>query len=574
MQSTVMKYAQVLSNILKVDVEIVDNRLNRIAGTGMFNTRININMSEEGYVYRTVIQTGEKKIIKNPGMHEICMHCSKRYHCEETFEMSAPIKMGDDVIGVIGFVCFNDNQKNHILKNLDTFLEFLDQISDLIASKAMEEIEKEKTMTIIDLLNSIISKVEKGIVIIDDQNRIIKMNSFGKKILNLNKTDSNSYSYVELKFTGNYIFGQKEFELKLNDCSHMLLGNEYIIYLNNRRYNKILIFDDINLLKEKIMTVSSTRENLGLDKIVGESQEIKIIKKQVKKIASSSSTVLIMGETGTGKELLARAIHMESSRVNGPFIAINCAAIPGTLLESELFGYVKGAFTGADPRGKMGKIELANKGTLFLDEIGEMPLYMQSKLLRVLEQKEVTRLGSNTPVSVDVRFIAATNRDLEKMIKENSFREDLYYRLNVIPLEVPPLRARKDDIKILTNFFIEKYSKLFNKEIYEIEDELWDYMYKYDWPGNVRELENTVEYMINMLGSDGIISKKLLPQKILKNFLQNDKEISSLQKMEMELIKKALKIYGNSVESKKVIASKLGIGIATLYRKIKKYKLE
>ncbi|MDK2878962.1 MAG: sigma-54 dependent transcriptional regulator, acetoin dehydrogenase operon transcriptional [Thermoanaerobacteraceae bacterium] len=472
MQDTVVKYARVLSRILKVDVEIVDDRLNRIAGTGSFENRVNTDMSDEGYVYRTVLQTGEKKIIRNPGMHEICMRCPKRYHCEETFEISTPIKIGDEVIGVIGFVCFDQQQKNHILEDLDTYLEFLDQISDLISSKALEEIEKEKTL---------------------------------------------------------------------------------------------------NAFNEKINTVSGSAENFGLDKILGESEKIKSLKEKVKKIARSSSTVLITGESGTGKELLARAIHMESYRADGPFVAINCAAIPETLLESELLGYTRGAFTGADVRGKMGKIELAHKGTLFFDEIGDMPLYLQSKLLRVLEQKEVTRLGSNKPVPVDVRFIAATNKDLERMIRERAFREDLYYRLNVIPLEVPPLRERKEDIEQLTRFFIEKYCRLFNKKVILIDDRLWEYMKMYDWPGNVRELENTVEYMVNMLGSDGIITMRLMPRKFMEDAGRAKDDIDSLEEMEARLIKRALNIYGRNVTAKKQVAKKLGIGMATLYRKLKKY---
>lgn len=282
---------------------------------------------------------------------------------------------------------------------------------------------------------------------------------------------------------------------------------------------------------------------------------------------------LITGESGTGKELFARAIHMESERNNNPFVAINCAAIPDTLLESELFGYVKGAFTGADPKGKIGKVEFANTGTLFLDEIGDMPLYLQAKLLRVLEQKEIVRLGSNKPIPVDIRIIAATNQNLEKRIREGTFREDLYYRLNVIPFRIPPLRERKEDIRVLTDFFVSKYTALFKKRVIGFESNVWDFLYKYDWPGNVRELENTVEYMINMLDNNGIISIRLLPQKIRVDLNKNN-DLIPLEKMEKDLIKRALDLYGNSVTAKQQAADTLGIGIATLYRKIKKYRLE
>ena len=187
------------------------------------------------------------------------------------------------------------------------------------------------------------------------------------------------------------------------------------------------------------------------------------------------------------------------------FVAINCGAIPDTLLESELFGYVKGAFTGADPMGKIGKFELANKGTIFLDEIGDMPIYLQTKLLRVLQERKITRVGSNKEIDIDVRVIAATNKNLKELIRENKFREDLYYRLNVIPFEIPPLRERIGDIDLLINFFIEKYTNLLDKSFKSITmtEEVKEAFYKYYWPGNVRELENTIEFIVNMIGVDG-----------------------------------------------------------------------
>ncbi len=223
---------------------------------------------------------------------------------------------------------------------------------------------------------------------------------------------------------------------------------------------------------------------------------------------------------------------MESNRRDNAFVAINCAAIPDTLLESELFGYVKGAFTGADPKGKVGKIEFADQGTLFLDEIGDMPLYLQSKLLRVLEEREIERLGANISTPVDIRVIAATNKDLEALIEEKMFREDLYYRLNVIPIQIPPLRERKEDIRTMTYFFAKKYSKLFNKRNVIFSDEVWDYFYNYNWPGNVRELENTVEYAMNMVENNGTITLNLLPRNILE---EENMENSSLS---LEVIEK------------------------------------
>ena len=300
------------------------------------------------------------------------------------------------------------------------------------------------------------------------------------------------------------------------------------------------------------------------------------LKAKVLKIAASHSTVLITGESGTGKEMFARAIHAESSRQNYPFVAINCGAIPDTLLESELFGYVKGAFTGADPRGKIGKFELANKGVIFLDEIGDMPLYLQVKLLRVLQERKITRIGSNQVIDIDVRVIAATNKDLRAMIKENKFREDLFYRLNVIPLEIPPLRERKEDIAELVMFLVAKYARLFNKKVTGVDEETMRILERYSWPGNVRELENTVEFMINMMEGDGILTTATLPKNLLEHRSeQTNREypIRPLKEIEREAIEQALKIYGVTTRGKQLAARQLGIGIATLYRKIEEYSL-
>ena len=573
MQDTAAKYANVLSQALRVDVEIVDEDLNRIAGTGMFVGRINKNIEQEGYVYKDVIKTGEKRIIKEPGRHEICAKCPKllkQGYCEETFEMSMPIKIGEKVIGVIGFVCFNQQQREHILSYFDTFDEFLEQISDLISSKAKEELEKESMLMLIDMLNNIIDKIEQGVIIVNEKGQVTRMNSIAKKILAVDKEIND---HIRIKATGNTVLNMLEYELVMPDKKFVLAGEEYKILERDFKYSKVFIFTDINFLKRKIFSVTTTKENMGLEDIIGESSSIKALKSKVRKIAPSSSTVLITGESGTGKELFARAIHMESERNNNLFVAINCAAVPDTLLESELFGYVKGAFTGADPKGKIGKVEFANNGTLFLDEIGDMPLYLQAKLLRVLEQKDIVRLGSNRPIQVDVRVIAATNKNLDELIREGTFREDLYYRLNVIPFNIPPLRERKEDINVLTDYFINKYTALLKKRVVGFESDVWDFLYKYHWPGNGRELENTVEYMVNMLDNNGVISSRLLPQKI-QTRLDNNSYLIPLEEMERDLIKRSLNVYGNNVKGKQQAADALGIGIATLYRKIKKYGLE
>lgn len=570
MNDTITKYANVLSQVLKVDIEILDNKLNRIAGTGRYDGEVNVNISNEAFVNKRVIVTGEKQIIENPGKHELCMACPKRNQCKEIFEMSTPIKIENEVIGVIGFVCFTEKQKQHILNNFNIFDEFLDHISDLISSKVLETIENERNLVIIELFNSIIDKIEEGVLVFDEHYHISKMNSKAKEILKMDLDDF-IIEHIELKETGNQILNYLEYSLKINDKIYDLAGNYHNINIGD--YYKIFIFRDAKQIKENVLALTAVKGNTGLDKILGISPQIQKVKEKVKMVASTSSTVLINGESGTGKELFARALHEESERKNESFVVINCGAIPDNLLESELFGYVKGAFTGADPKGKIGKFELADRGTLFLDEIGDMPLNIQVKFLRALEQKEIIPLGSNETIKVDVRVVAATNKNLEEMIKDHTFREDLYYRLNVIPLQIPPLRDRKKDIRLLSIYFMKKYSEELNKNIANVEDEVWTYFENYYWKGNVRELQNTIEYMINVMGDKGQINTELLPGKLKNVSLNHEFEDLNLEKMEERFIRKAIKIYGDDGDAKIIIAQKLGIGIATLYRKLKKYNL-
>ena len=311
---------------------------------------------------------------------------------------------------------------------------------------------------------------------------------------------------------------------------------------------------------------------------------MKRLKENARQVAGSRSTVLITGESGTGKELLARAIHQASSRRDKPFVAINCGGIPDTLLESELFGYVSGAFTGASNKGRMGKFELAEGGVIFLDEISTMPLYLQVKLLRVLQERVIIRLGSNRPVHIDVRVIAASNENLEECIARNSFREDLYYRLNVIPLEIPPLRERSADISILADYFLDKYCSLFGKSKPRLRGAVVEFLETYAWPGNVRELEHVMEYAVNLMSGAGFLGLENLPAKLLESARskpaapetrhatpageRRPPAIEPLSVLEERAIRAAILQYGDSTAGKKRAARALGLSLATLYRKI------
>jgi len=313
-----------------------------------------------------------------------------------------------------------------------------------------------------------------------------------------------------------------------------------------------------------------------LDGVVAKSMEMKKTIEMAKKVAKVDSTVLISGESGVGKEILAKIIHSFSKRSNGPFIKVNCAAIPETLLESELFGYEEGSFTGAKKKGKPGMFELARNGTIFLDEIGELPLNLQPKLLRVIQDRELIRVGGSHPIELDVRIIAATNRDLEEMVRKGKFREDLFYRLNVVPITIKPLRERKDDILPLIVHFVEKFNKKYqlNKRF---ASKTVDILMEYTWPGNVRELENMIERLMVMINDD-IIQPHHLPNRIKDatqpiNYLVKDDIIIPLKKAvaetEKNLIKKALEKYKTTRKAAKA----LGIDQSTVVRKAKKYKI-
>jgi len=330
----------------------------------------------------------------------------------------------------------------------------------------------------------------------------------------------------------------------------------------------------MNLIKENLLLRKELYDKFKIDGIIVKSKKMLQIIDIVKKVTPTNATVLIYGESGTGKELISRAIHYNSPRKNKPFIAINCAAIPDALIESELFGYEPGAFTGANTR-KIGLIEAADKGTLFLDEIAELPITTQSKLLRVLQDKEIRRIGGKDTIKVDVRIIAATNKNLADEVVNNRFREDLYYRLKVVTVELPALRERKEDIPELVNFFIEKYSKEFGKRINGIDEKAMEAILNYSWPGNIRELESVIERAIIICDKDKItindIQDELKVTKCKNIFDINiPDEGINYEELEKELLKKAL-IKSNFVIAQ--AARLLGMSYDTFWYRLKKFGL-
>ncbi len=310
-----------------------------------------------------------------------------------------------------------------------------------------------------------------------------------------------------------------------------------------------------------------------IEGIVGNSQLLQDVVEKVKIVAPADTSVLIVGESGTGKEKIAHSVHQLSARKNSKIVVVNCAALPHSLIESELFGHEKGSFTGANTQ-RIGKFEQANGGTVFLDEIGELPLDSQVKLLRVLQEKEIERLGGNKTIKVDVRIVAATNRSLEKEVAEGRFRLDLYYRLNVFPIELPSLRDRKEDIELLSNYFLKKYAGASKKNIISISDEALKQLQQYDWPGNIRELEHLIERTVLLTKTSGITQFELPKTTEKPPSEDGNSELKSLEEIERDHILKALQSSNGKVSGVGGAAEVLKIQAQTLYSKMKKLGID
>ena len=348
-----------------------------------------------------------------------------------------------------------------------------------------------------------------------------------------------------------------------------------VLFRNVKELNNL--YSKIKNMKKELETYKVQLKELNtatysFEDIIGSSEAISSAKSLASKAAQTHSNVLILGESGTGKELFAHAIHLASDRLYAPFVKVNCGAIPSALLESELFGYEGGAFTGAKKEGKIGKFELADGGTIFLDEIGDMPLHMQVKLLRAIQEKEVEKIGSIGSKKIDIRIIAATNKNLEKSMHEGSFRQDLYYRLNVVTIHIPALRERTDDISLIANYLIKKISKDLNKKVIGISKEAEHYLENHPWEGNIRELENVLERAINVIADSNIICPVDLPDEITGR--TGSKVIKSLEETIMASEKQAIMDALQAANGNKTKAAKtLEIGRTSLYEKIQKYNI-
>jgi transcriptional regulator, propionate catabolism operon regulatory protein len=431
-------------------------------------------------------------------------------------------------------------------------------------------------------LEAIVHSSHDGVIAVDKQGNITLVNHHAKKMLGLPEevlgrkiTDFIPHSdMVRVLKTGKKEIG----DLAVLQDKQIVI-NRFPIIINGTVVGAVSNFKQITDIQKMEMKLRKMLHESGLEAryrisdIVGSSQEIQFAKEQAVLFAETEATVLITGESGTGKEMFAQGIHLASARSLGPFVAVNCAALPESLLESELFGYEEGSFTGARKGGKAGLFELAHGGTLFLDEIGEMPLRIQAILLRVLQEKKVRRVGGERVIPVDVRIIAATNRDLEEEIEQQRFRSDLYYRINVLTLDLPPLRERIGDIPDLVRSIVSQLNEQREKKIDKISTDIFSLLMDYHWPGNIRELRNVIERMVLLeKGSELTMrSAAFFVQKIQKNRFHRIRENElSMKEVEREMIRRALEKYQNN---KTKAAQSLGMDRSTLWRKIKEYNL-
>lgn len=561
---------------LNVGVAVADKNLIRIVGTGGFYTKIDDACADDS-LFAKVLKDGQARV--NLKRDKECKDCSNKENCLEFANMIYPIKDGKETIGVLCFASFDKVQTELIRRKKEEYFNMLKETVSIIEQDIENMHITNKLKKDTAEVNEIINCLNKGIIILNSDEKIIHINSKALQVLDLNISDEKIIEKHINKFIKN---------IELVDNGNEELVNIWLIKGRKTRViytiNKIVLDDGESYIMISFEFLSNIlnmvkayekREKIYFKDIIGDSDIMLEAISKAKTVAKTDSTVLIQGDSGTGKELFAKSIHNESSRRDGPFVAINCSSIPESLMESELFGYEKGAFTGASTSGKKGKIELANNGTLFLDEIGDLPVYLQAKLLRVLQDKTIDRLGSEKSINVNIRIISATNKNLKMMVEEGDFRLDLYYRLNVIPINLPSLRDRSGDVFLISDHVINKLSREMNREKVLLTKEVEDLFLNYSFPGNIRELENVLEHGL-CFSRDGFIKPEDLPEYIYedkKNFKRSsnleDKTLENL-KMDFEknIIEELISQYGDTVEGKKLVAQRLGIGLTTLYRKI------
>ncbi|WP_314302527.1 sigma 54-interacting transcriptional regulator [Brevibacillus parabrevis] len=584
-QESVQKIAQAVAAVLRVEVEIADSDFLRIAGTGKTESGVLRTMAGEDHIYRASLVNGEPVVITRPGQDEKCRPCTHYGSCAETGEICCPIRLDGQSVGVIGLLAFDDEQRERLFADVEAILGFLQKMAELIAVKLKEHIMYTRQQLIAEKLRVVMDEMDKAMLLIDQKNCIVEANQRARQYLQLDADDSQAAEWIAaIRLADGSQPTPKQVVLSVGGKAKTFLFAIRPVQLGDEIKEWVITLDDAQEVVEMARRVTATDAGDAFAAISGNSAALLQAKTIARTVAGSESTILLQGESGTGKELFAKAIHQASPRRQQPLISINCAAIPEHLMESELFGYEDGTFTGARKGGKAGVFEAAGKGTLFLDEIGDLPMHLQGKLLRVLQEKEFQRLGSSgKTLPVEARIIAATHLDLQERVAQGQFRLDLYYRLHVIPIQLPALRERREDILLLAHEFLAAYTKTLGKTIRGFSQEAQSVLFCHDWPGNVRELANTVEYAANLENSDWIQAASLPGhtfrlQKPAERTGRTDsseapKPVLTLKELEKSAVAQALNEVRMRKGKKEEAAALLGISRATLFRKMREYGL-
>ena len=574
------------------DAFIMNSVLTVLGGTGRYKEIIGEKCLNNS-IFEKALSFGKYLEISN-GEHFTCQTLNKKIiNPEDNFTiMCYPIKKNEMVLGVVTIIiAYSSNNEKYIFTK-SKVMGLLETITELIISKVQAK-EYIKRIEIIEQQFEVLySNMQDGVIVIDNRNRIVKYNYKIEEYLKVKNTTlrgiliSEIFPNIDSSLISN-VEGESHI-IELENKTSGFAGTGLIIpLLSNNTYNgaKVNLLTNFRIDTSIYRSINSS-DDIIFDDIIGESTAIREAVNLAKKVAPYETNIVLYGESGTGKELFARSIHNYSHSTRDPFVTVNCAAIPETLIESELWGYEEGAFTGANKKGKPGKFEIANGGTIFLDEISEMPLFLQPKILRIIQEKKLVRLGGIKTVNLDVRIIAATNRYLEELVDNGYFRKDLYYRINVLKITLPPLRDRKGDVRILVDHFLDYYSNKTGMPKLTLEPEAVSELDAYYWNGNIRELQNFIEALYC------ISDKKIISIDVVKTRLQStihkqkqkltqlnvtdnnaDIEISAISKLIKDEIIKALNLYDNSTSGKAKAAAALGISPATLYRKIKELNI-
>lgn len=570
------RITQVVSTFFDIDIAVFDRKSRLVSYTDAY-------LRQKGQLVHApsiqeVMDHG-KVLVNKPGHMEACMGCRFKGQCPATIEILQSIRIDGSPAGAVSFTSFSKQGHDRITRDTQLFVDAVDIFADWIIDTVLSRENSQVVTTSASMLQNSLDLSSTALFTVDHLGAIVQCNQPTVELFSFCDLYTRSiYHILPPDLADKVLEGRPLSDIRVRINNIQAFVSALPAGDSGRFDGAVIAIRQRKIHSDRRKTTSFPAEKITLDSLRGRSRAIAKVRHQAGKMADSLSTILITGETGTGKGLLAKAIHSAGQRRSGPFVSINCGSIPATLFESELFGYEEGAFSGARKGGKPGRLELAEGGTLLLDEIGEMELHLQVKLLNVLQDSSLQRVGGVTPIPIDVRIIAATNQDIEELVRIGKFRPDLFYRLNVIPIDMPPLRARRDDIAILAAEFLKEYNEKLRKNITSLSPELRTLLLEHSWPGNIRELQNIIEYCVNMEEGD-ILTAQSLPDRFPDNRtaveaqMQQQGEQSHPGEVSPEhaAILVALNRHGWSVKGKSAAAEELGMSIRTLYRRLKQF---